>query len=113
MISDSGEEVLVQMKYNLVDPIPTLKIGGATLHLATPLRWYEYGWGGLPLLLVFSGGALGGLVGAVATVTNGRIFRSERSMGAKFGLAGVVTVCAVVSFAVLVVMLQLAIRRFR
>jgi hypothetical protein len=106
-MSDSGVETLIQLKYNLVDPIPTLKVGEETVQLATPMQWYEYGWSAVPMLLVFMGGALGGLVGGAATVTNGRIFRSDRSPVAKYGLAGVVTVSSVVIFLGLVIALRL------
>ena len=109
VMSDSGAEVLVKMKYNLVDPIPTLMIDDQPVKLAEPLQWYEYGWGGLPLLLMFIGGALGGLVGGYATVANGRIFRSDRSTAAKYGLSGVLTVSAIVVFFVLAVAFRLMI----
>jgi hypothetical protein len=49
--SDSGQPVLIQMRYNLLDPIPTIKIGDAPIQLAAPLRWFEYAWIGLPMLL--------------------------------------------------------------
>jgi hypothetical protein len=107
--SDSGAEALVQIKYNLVDPVPTLKIGEETIKLVEPLQWYEYAWSGLPILLVFTGGALGGLVGGVAAVANGRLFRSDRGAIAKYGLAGLITVSAAVAFFVLAVALRLAI----
>src|SRR5271168_1459282 len=42
--SDSGAEALVQIKYNWVDPVPTLKIGDETIKLVEPLQWYEYAW---------------------------------------------------------------------
>jgi len=107
--SDVGAEKLVQMRYNLVDPVPTLKIDDQTVNLVEPLQWYEYAWSGLPFLLVFAGGALGGLVGGVATIANGRIFRSERGQIAKYGLAGLITIFAVVVFFVLAIALRSAI----
>jgi hypothetical protein len=107
--SDSGALKLIQMRYNLVDPVPTLKIDEHTVNLLEPLPWYEYAWSGLPILLVFAGGALGGLVGGAATVVNGRIFRSERGQIAKYGLAGLISVAAVVVFFVLAVALRVAI----
>lgn len=104
--SDFGGEKLIQMRYNLVDPVPTLKIDEQTVNLLEPLQWYEYAWSGLPILLVFAGGLLGGLVGGVATIANGRIFRSERGQIVKYGLAGLITVSAVVLFFVLAITLR-------
>jgi hypothetical protein len=97
------------MRYNLIDPVPTLKIDGEDVNLLEPLRWYEYAWSGLPILLVFAGGALGGLVGGAATMANGRLFRSERGSIAKYGLAGLITASALVVFFVLAIALRMAI----
>jgi hypothetical protein len=107
--ADSGAEILVQLKFNLVDPLPTLKIGQETIKLADSLKWYEYAWSGLPILLMFGGGALGGLVGGAATVTNGRIFRSDRNSMSKYALAALITVSATVVYLVLAIALRLAI----
>jgi hypothetical protein len=106
--SDSGQTVLIQMRYNLLDPIPTIKIGDAPVEIAKPLRWFEYAWIGLPMLLVFAGGALGGFVGGGSTVVNGRIFRSEHSTIAKYALAAVTTVAGAAVFFVVTVAIQMA-----
>jgi hypothetical protein len=99
VMSDSGTEILVKIKYNLVDPIPTLMIDDQPVKLVEPLQWYEYGWSGL--------------VGGYATVVNGRIFRSDRGPTAKYGLSGVVTVSAIVVFSVLAVAFRLMIGRHK
>jgi hypothetical protein len=91
--SDSGQPVQIQMRYNLLDPIPTVKIGDAAIELAKPLRWFEYAWIGLPMLLVFAGGG--------STVVNGRIFRSERTTVAKYSLAAATTVAGAAVFFVI------------
>jgi hypothetical protein len=108
VVSDSGQQVTIQMRYNLLDPIPTIKVGDAAIELAKPLRWFEYAWIGLPMLLVFAGGALGGFVGGGSTGVNGRIFRSERSTAAKYALAAVTTVAGAAVFFVMAVAIQLA-----
>jgi hypothetical protein len=109
--SDSGQELPVKVIYNFLDPIPKVKIGDGTLVLAKPLQWYEYLWIGIPMLLVFAGGALGGLIGAGSTVINGRIFRSDRSSSAKYGLAAVTTIAGTVTFFVIAVTIQIAMHK--
>jgi hypothetical protein len=106
VVSDSGQEVLIQMKYNLLDPIPTLKIGDAPIELAKPLRWFEYVWIGVPMLLVIAGGAVGGFVGAGSTIVNGRIFRSDRSVVSKYALASVTAVTSAVVFFAIVIAIR-------
>ena len=107
--SDRGQELPVKVVYNFLDPIPKVKIGEVMIELAKPLQWFEYAWIGIPMLLVFAGGALGGFVGAGSTVVNGRIFRSERSTAAKYALAAITTVAGVAVFFVLAVAIQIAI----
>lgn len=104
---DSGNESVVQLKYNYLDPIPKVKIGEDVSQLATPLRWYEYAWIGAPIILIFSGGAIGGLVGALGANASGKVFRSERGALAKYGLSAVITVLAFVMFVVLATIFQL------
>jgi hypothetical protein len=111
VISDSGAEVLIQMKYNLLDPIPTLKIGDAPIELAKPLRRFEYVWIGVPMLLVIAGGAVGGFVGAGSTIVNGRIFRSDRSAVSKYALAAVTTITSAVVFFAVAIAVQIAVRK--
>jgi Zn-dependent protease len=109
VISDTGQEVAVKVLYNFLDPIPKVKIGEETIELAKPLKWYEYMWIGIPMLLVFAGGALGGFVGAGSTVVNGRIFRSDRGALSKYALAAVTTVAGTALFFVIAVAIQIAI----
>jgi hypothetical protein len=107
--SDTGQEVAVKVIYNFLDPIPKLKIGEETIELAKPLQWYEYVWIGIPMLLVFAGGAVGGFVGAGSTVVNGRIFRSDRGAVSKYALAAVTTVAGAAVFFVIAIAIQIAI----
>jgi hypothetical protein len=106
--SDSGQELPVKVLFNFLDPIPKLKIADDTLLLAKPLQWYEYVWIGIPMLLVFFGGAVGGFIGAGSTVINGRIFRSDRRASAKYGLAVVTTIGATATFFAIAVAIQIA-----
>src|SRR5258706_2827020 len=105
--SDSGQETEIQLKYNLLDPVPKIKIAGETLEVVPSLHWYEYAWIGIPVLLIFSGGAIGGFVGALGAVASGRVFRGDYSTPAKYGLSALITVGAVVAFVVLATAFQL------
>jgi hypothetical protein len=107
--SDTGQELAIKVVYNFLDPVPRVKVGEETIELAKPLRWFEYAWIGVPMLLVFAGGALGGFVGAGSTVVNGRIFRSDRSALSKYALAAVTTVAGAAIFFVVAIAIQIAI----
>lgn len=58
------------------------------------LRWHEYLWAGLPLLLVLVGGAIGGLVGATAANYNVKLFRSDTPKVTKYVLTGLISLMA-------------------
>jgi hypothetical protein len=107
--SDSGAEVSIELKYNLLDPIPKVKIGDETLELAPPLQWYEYAWIGIPILLVFVGGAIGGLVGAMGARANGRVFRGNHGAPAKYGISALITIGVPVAYIVLATLFRMAV----
>ena len=109
MPSDSGVTTPIELKYNFLDPIPKIKIGDELLELARSLTWYEYLWIGIPIVLVFTGGAIGGFVGALAAYTSARVFRSDRSTPMKYGLTALISVSAVIAFLVLAVLFQMLI----
>ena len=111
--SDSGAEISIQLKYNFLDPIPKIKIGDEIVELASPLKWYEYVWIGIPIVLVFSGGAIGGLVGVVAAIASGKIFRGNNGSAAKYGLSALITLGSFIAFVVLATVFQLLVDALR
>ncbi len=72
-----GSIALAFAKQTYPDLVPTLEIDGKINHIVEKLKWYEYLIGGLPIILIFLGGAIGGLIGVVASLTNFNIFRQE------------------------------------
>lgn len=105
--SDAGLEVPVELKHNFLDPIPKVKIGDELIELARALTWYEYLWIAIPIVLVFIGGGLGALVGILATYASARIFRADLNAFAKYGYTALVSIAALLTFAILATILQL------
>ena len=85
------------------DPVPRLRYGSETIHLARPLAWYEYLWIGLPLLLIFIGGFFGAISGMIATYFSARLLRSSQPAIVRYALSGGVSLVAVVVFLVLAI----------
>ena len=98
-----GQEVTVRLISNHIDPVPKVTVGDRSLELARPLEWYEYVWMGLPILLVFQGGALGAVCGVVAIQRSAQVFRGEGSKVRKFLLSGLISVGALLGYFVLLV----------
>jgi hypothetical protein len=89
-----GGIVKAYPKPSLPDLAPTLEINGVKNRVVEPLQWHQYLVGALPILLLFLGGAIGGGIGAVGTITNYNLFRQEGSMVSKYGkVIGVVCLC--------------------
>lgn len=109
--ADDGSDVSIRLGAAFGDPVPTLRVGDEVVQLAKPLKWFEYAWAALPMLLLFVGGALGGLAGALGSYCNFRIFRSDRGGITKYALSGATSAIAVVLFFVFAVTLRQLIGR--
>ncbi len=109
--SNSGSTMAVKFKARLLDPIPNLLVGGQTIQIAPALAWYQYVWMSIPILLVFTGGAIGGLCGGAAAFMSGHIFRSSRSEMTKYAMTGMISLTAFVVYFVLVSTLLTALHK--
>jgi hypothetical protein len=104
---NDGVDVIAQLRGVFVDPIPQVTVDGKTIKIAEPLPWYVWVWSGLPLVLLFMGGALGGGLGAMAMTINGRVFRADMHSALKFAITGAISlVTALVFFALAIVLTQ-------
>lgn len=95
---DDGTEVTAKLKNLFLDPIPQVVIDNQVTQIVEPLRWYQWLWAGLPILLIFSGGALGGALGFVAISFNTRIFRSDLDTATQYGFVALVSIGAALAY---------------
>ena len=98
--SNTGSTLAVKMKGRFLDPIPNLIVGGQTIELAPALAWYQYVWLGIPIVLVFIGGGIGGFCGGMAAMTSSRVFRSDLSATMKYGITGLISLSAFIAYMV-------------
>ena len=78
--------------------VPKLVVDGKTINLAPPLKWYQWIWSALPILLIFWGGLMGAITGVIAFSINTNIFRSSQNEAMNYALTGVVSVLAVIVY---------------
>lgn len=88
----------IKLKKRYFDAIPVLYVNGETAELAPKLKWYEYLWIFIPLLLVF-GGFFGALIGGTAAFTNSILFRKIKRSVLKYSMVIINTVVAWYFFA--------------
>jgi hypothetical protein len=104
-----GKDVVFSFRSNFLD-VPALMIDGKPLNLVEPLKWYEWVWNGLPLVLIVTGGALGGAIGVIAMSFNIKIFRSSQSAVLKYAVTAAVGAAAFVVYRVLALILAMLIQ---
>ena len=78
--------------------LPTLVVDGVNYEVGPKLQKWLLALAFLPLCLVFGGGALGGLCGAVGWGFNNQLARSSKPAGVKVGLMLLVTAVSVLVF---------------
>ena len=106
---NDGKESMVRLVSNFVDPVPQLVVDGQTYAPNPPLPWYQLVWAGAPILLLFIGGFVGALFGALAAYFNTRIFRSDMQPILKYVVTAAISGVAIILYLILAVMLSLAI----
>ncbi|MHA7964128.1 hypothetical protein ACX93W_08275 [Paenibacillus sp. CAU 1782] len=78
--------------------IPKAMLDGHDLQIARPLKAYEWVLSVLPLAIIFLGGFLGALFGALAMVLNIQLFQSKLPVAAKIVLSLLVGAAACVAY---------------
>jgi hypothetical protein len=87
---------------------PQLVIDGEPVQFVEPLKWYQWVWGGIPVLLIFVGGFLGAIFGFLAFMLNAKVFRADMSGVMKYVITAVISFLAVVGYLVIAIIIQLA-----
>jgi len=96
---NDGREIIAMWKPRLLGlDVPQLSVDGKIIDVVEPLKWYEWIWSGLPILLIFSGGLIGGIIGFIGFTFSTKIFRSSLSTAAKYIASAGVSVLAVIVF---------------
>jgi len=98
LIKRANDEIVKAFpKANIPDiSAQSLSINNQKHRMAEKLKWYEYVIGGLPILIIFGGGIIGGMIGGAATVVNYTFFRGEDTTVNKYlKVLGVNILCTV------------------
>lgn len=88
---NSGEKVIVHIRYNYIDPVPQLEVQGETITLKPLLKRHEYMWICMPFLMMVQFELTGLLVGYIFAVYNAVLFRSLKSKWLRYILTAILT----------------------
>ena len=94
---NDGKDVIVKFKGAFLD-VPNLVVDGDVIQVVEPLKWYEWVWNCIPLLMVAGGGAIPFLIAFLAVAINLSLFRKQESALAKYVVTGLVSAGALVLF---------------
>jgi hypothetical protein len=98
---NDGTEVTANWKPTFLGlDVPGLQVDGKPVQITEPLPWYQWVWSALPVILIFTGGALGAIVGMIATAINIKIMRDQSSPLFQYGFTLAVSVGAVIVFVI-------------
>jgi len=105
-----GNIIKAYPKRSFPNSVPSLEINGVKSQIAPSLKVHEYIIGGLPLLLVFAGGLLGGIIGAVGVITNYNILREEDTILSKYIKVFSITFGCYLGYFLVALLVSLALR---
>ena len=109
---NDGKQVIASWKPQVLGlDVPQLIVDGKVTNLVEPLKWYQWVWGGWPVLLVFMGGVLGAVAGMIGFIINAKIFRTKMNDVLKYVISGVVSVLAVIAYFVAAIIFSLLMGR--
>lgn len=104
-----GSLALAFTKQEYPDFVPALEIDGELNHIFDKLKWHEYLVAALPLVLFFFGGALGGMIGLLATLKNFSVFHQDGNVILKYLEVILTTIAASLIYTLLVMLIALLI----
>jgi len=93
-----GNPINIDLQYKGFDIIPVIVVNSIKYHLAKPLSAWEYIWISIPFILLFIGGALGGVLGGAAVFFNAILIRKIRHWIPRYLITGCTTLLAFVFF---------------
>lgn len=106
--TNNGDFVKAFPRLSFPEFAPALEINGTKIEIVKKLKWYQYALAGLPLLLVFQGGAIGAAIGFVAAHTSFKIFRGEgRNVFKYLKVVGIVTITFIIYLLIAAFILEL------
>jgi len=108
---NDGRQIIARWKPQFIGlDVPQLIVDEKVINLAEPLKWYQWIWGGLPIALVFIGGALGAIAGIIGFTINTKVFRIEMNSVLKYVITGVVSALTVVAYFIAAMLFTMLIR---
>jgi hypothetical protein len=92
--SNFGKQVKLQLKHRILDFVPKLIIEEKEFRFVKPLTVWEYFWISIPMILLFTGGALGALIAGAASFSNSILMRKIKPVFLRYLFTGLTSLVA-------------------
>ncbi len=99
-VRGTAKEIIIKTAF--LDAIPAVYVDGNRIEFERQLSWYEYVWIGIPVILLFEGGALGMIIGGIATFENSILFRKIRNVFLRYFITAINTAFSFYFFFVII-----------
>ncbi len=103
--TQNGSNCTIKLKYTYFDPIPKIDIDGQIIKLVDPLKWYQYLWMGLPIIIAVDHGLFSKLIGLSTVRMNLQIFRGDKKPWIKYLHTGILSLSAAAAYISIVMMI--------
>ncbi len=91
----------IEMRPSILDPLPQVWVDGEKLNIAPPIKWYQWVWISVPLIvLIVLGTFVGAIFGIPAMLLNIQVFRSRLSRVLQYVVSLLITLLAVILYMV-------------
>ena len=101
LIQENGVVEHLYVKGSFHDFETFLELNGEKIEIVEKLKWYQYAIGGLPMLLIFVGGLIGGGIGVGLSAYNFSVFRGDNTEVMKYVKVIGITILGFVVYLVL------------
>lgn len=100
-----GSLALAYAKKRYIDLVPVIEVDGELNHIFNTLKWYNFLVAVFPLVLIFVGGVLGGIIGLLATLKNLSVFYQDGNVILKYLEVAITTIISSLIYGLLVMLI--------
>ena len=101
LTSMQGLIAKIEMRPSMLDPLPQVWVDNEKLIIAPPMKWYQWAWISIPLIvLIVLGTFVGAIFGIPAMLINIQVFRSRLSRVLQYVVSLLITLLAVILYMV-------------
>ena len=109
---NNGTTEQLFVKVGSFDIAPFLELNGKKIEIVEKLKWYQYVIGGLPSVLIFIVGGIGGGIAAILLIYNFSVFRGDNATIIKYVKVIGITILGFIAYLILTMLFLKAVGQY-